>query len=173
MTHPAGEPAQAAEPFPRLDFAPHWQVMNSNLIEILELFSEAGLDWTPVEGEWSARQIVLHLILARYHGPIAGPRDVAHMDQAITNCSTREGIAEELQSSWAMLANFLSDPAKLDAVYDPSGGMDLGYVDEPERYTGHYITYHRFAHDVHHRSTLIGHLSQLGVSLDGHRIRPL
>ncbi len=93
-----------------------------------------------------------------------------------------------------MLARFLRDPAKLDAVYDDGGtpspagpppspllgsveraqaGMDLGYVDQPDRYSGHYIAYHRFAHDLHHRSTLIGYLSQLGVTLDGRRIRPL
>jgi hypothetical protein len=94
-----------------------------------------------------------------------------------------------------MLARYLSDEAKLDAVYEvpadnsstgdrpalpllgsverAKAGMDLGYVDQPEQYTGHYIAYHRFAHDLHHRSTLIDYLSQLGMSLDGHRIRPL
>jgi hypothetical protein len=61
----------------------------------------------------------------------------------------------------------------LGSVERASAGMDLGYVDQLDDYTGHYITYHRFAHDLHHRSTLIGYLSQLGVSLDGHRIRPL
>jgi hypothetical protein len=29
------------------------------------------------------------------------------------------------------------------------------------------------AHDLHHRSTIIGHMAQLGISLDGHRVRPL
>jgi hypothetical protein len=162
-----------SEPFPHLDFAPHWKTMNTNLIEIVELFSEEGLDWIPREGEWSARQIVVHLNLARYHGPIAEPKDLAHIDEAIIHSNTVGGIADELRISWAMLERFLSDPAKLDAVYDPSGDMDLAYVDEPESYTGHYIAYHRFAHDLHHRSTLIGHLSQLGTSLDGHRLRPL
>jgi len=147
--------------------------MNTNLIEIVELFPEESLDWIPREGEWSARQILVHLILARYHGPIAGPTDMAHMDEAIVHCNTREGITGELRISWVMLARFLSDPTKLDCVYDSSGGIDRGYVGEPKRYTGHYIAYHRFAHDLHHRSTLVGHLSQLGVPLDGHRIRPL
>jgi hypothetical protein len=160
-------------PFPRLAFAPHWETMNGNLMEIVELFSEDGLDWIPREGEWSARQIFIHLILARYHGPIAGPRDLAHKNEVIITCSTGQGITDELRISWVMLARFLSDPAKLDAVYDSSGGIDNGYVDDPKSYTGHYIAYHRFAHDLHHRSTLIGHLSQLDVSLDGHRIRPL
>jgi hypothetical protein len=186
----------AAE-FARLDFAPGWQTTNDNLIELVDLFTDHTIDWTPREGEWSPRIILMHIIGARYHGPIESPEDMTHHQGGgvIANCRTREGIKQELRTSWEMVARFLSDQAKLDAVYEVGGdsesgaerpapptlgsveraaaGMDLGYVDEPEQYTGHYIAYHRFAHDLHHRSTLIGYLSQLGVSLDGRRIRPL
>jgi hypothetical protein len=180
--------------FPRLDFAPGWQTTNDNLIELVGLFDHKNLDWIPRQGEWSARGIFAHIIGARYHGPIAAAEDLAHLRDLMQNSRTQAGIQRELQLSWEMLARFLSDPAKLDAVYgeerspEPpplptsptlgsveraAAGMDLGYVDRPDRYTGHYIAYHRFAHDLHHRSTVIGYLSRLGVSLDGHRIRPL
>ena len=182
-------------PFPRLDFAPGWQATNDNLVELVDLFDDARLTWVPRPGEWPARVIFAHLIGARYHGPIATPEDIAHLGDLPRLCRTREGIKQELRASWEALAGFLRDPEKLDAVYDSGGsasasqptppppllgsveramaGMDLGYVDEPDRYTGHYIAYHRFAHDLHHRATLIDYLSQLGVSLDGRRIRPL
>ncbi|MGH2632225.1 MAG: hypothetical protein ACRDG3_02340 [Tepidiformaceae bacterium] len=180
--------------FARLDFAPGWQATSDNVVELAGLFDDEQLDWVPRAGEWPARVILFHLVSARYHGPIASPGDVAHMGSIWANCHTREGIEQELRVSWEMLARFLCDEDRLDAVYpggdvaSPSGpppppllgsveramaGMDLGYGDQPEHYTGHYIAYHRFAHDLHHRSTLIDYLSQLGVSLDGHRIRPL
>jgi len=93
------------------------------------------------------------------------PDDMARIGHVPVNCKTKEGLKQELRASWEMLARFLSDPAKLDATYNPYGPVDLRYVDEPEAYTGHYIAYHRFAHDLHHRSTIIGYLAQLGVSL--------
>lgn len=88
------------------------------------------------------------------------------------NCKTKDGIKQELRASWEMVERFLSDPAKLDATYDNTSTDDF-YKRDPEDYTGHYIAYHRFAHDLHHRSTIIGYLAELGVPLDGHRIRPL
>jgi hypothetical protein len=178
--------------YARLDFGPGWETTNHNLIELVDLFDGDKLDWAP-KGEWSARVIYGHLIAARYHGPIPGPDDLARFNGLFAKCATAAGIKEELFSSWAMLASFLSDEARLDALYEDgavagdgeaapasmgsveraAAGLDLGYVDRPERYTGHYIAYHRFAHDLHHRSTLVGYLSELGVTLDGRRIRPL
>lgn len=180
--------------FARLDFGPGWQSTNDHLIELVDLFGPDRLDWTPRQGEWPARGIFAHIVGARYHGPIASPEDIAHMGEIWLQFRTAEGIRREIRLSWEMIARFLRDPVRLDATYDAGSsapaagpgpppmlgsveramaGMDLGYVDEPEEYTGHYIAYHRFAHDLHHRSTLIGYLNQLGVSLDGHRIRPL
>jgi hypothetical protein len=183
-----------SQAYERLDFGPGWQTTNENLIELVDLFQGETLDWTPRAEEWSARTIFAHIIAARYHGPIATANDVARAHDMLRRCSTAEGIKEELRASWAAVASFLSDRTKLDAIYQDRpedreqrragppvmgsversmAGFDLGYVDAPDQYTGHYIAYHRFAHDLHHRSTLIGYLVQLGVSLDGHRIRPL
>jgi uncharacterized damage-inducible protein DinB len=94
------------------------------------------------------------------------------MSDVVMDCRTREGLKKHLRSSWGMVAAFLSDTKKLDAVHEPLTWLAPEYA-EPEVYDGHYITYHRMAHDLHHRSTIIGYLNQLGISLDGHRIRPL
>lgn len=156
---------------PRLDWTAHWRMMNENLIELADLLPDDKLGWAPREGEWTAQLIFAHLILARYFGPIMAPEDMARIGGVPVNCQTKEGIKEELQASWDMLERFLSDEAKLDASYERVG--DEYYEDAPESHDGHYITYHRFAHDLHHRSTIIGYLAQLGVPLDGHRVRPL
>lgn len=180
--------------FARLDFAPGWQTTNANLGELVDLFGGERLLWMPRDGEWPAWVVYAHLIGARYHGPIATAPEMDHLEAILQNCRTAEGIKHELEVSWDMLARFLCDVEKLDATYAPGSpvpasqppappllgsveralrGLDLGYVDRPEQYSGHYIAYHRFAHDLHHRATLIDYLSQLHVSLDGHRIRPL
>jgi len=159
--------------YPRLNFAPHWQTTNENLIELIDLVPDEQLDWAPAPSEWSTRVIVTHIILARYHNPIVPGRDGAQMSDVVIDCRTKEGLKRHLRSSWEMVGSFLSDADKLDAVHEPlTGGLAPEYV-EPEVYDGHYIAYHRMAHDLHHRSTIIGHLNQLGISLDGHRIRPL
>lgn len=157
---------------PRLDWTAHWRTMNENLIELVDLIPDDRLGWTPREGEWIAPLIFTHLILARHFGPIMTPEDTARIGQIPVNCQSKEGIKKELRASWEMLERFLSDEAKLDASYGQSDPNDPFYKNEPD-HSGHYIAYHRFAHDLHHRSTVIGYLAQLGVPLDGHRIRPL
>jgi len=159
--------------YPRLDWTAHWRTMNENFIELVDLLPEDKLAWTPRDGEWPAQLIFAHIILARYFGPIPSPDDAERVGQIPVACQSRAGIQRELQASWEMLERFLSDPAKLDANYGLGDPNDPFYKDEPAEYIGHYIAYHRFAHDLHHRSMIIGYLAQLGVPLDGHRIRPL
>ncbi len=145
--------------------------MNSNLLELVDLFPADKLDWVPREREWAVPTIFTHMVMARYMGPLATPEWMARVGEVPPKCRTKDGIKDELQRSWVGLERFLSDRAKLDATYDLGSGDDY-YKDEPV-HTGHYLLFHRFAHDLHHRSTIIGYLAQLGVPLDGHRIRPL
>jgi hypothetical protein len=156
-----------------LNFAPYWEMNNANLIELIDLVPEEQLDWSPAPREWSIRVIATHIILARHHNPIVPGRDGAQTSDVVLDCRTKEGIKRHLRTSWEMVATFLSDREQLDSVHEPlTGGPAPEYV-EPEVYDGHYVAYHRMAHDLHHRSTIIGHLGQLGISLDGHRVRPL
>jgi len=159
--------------YQRLNFAPYWEMTNDNLIELVDLLPEEKLDWAPEPTEWSTRVIVTHIILARYHNPIVPGREGAQMSDVVMDCRTKEGIKKHLRSSWEMVAAFLSNPELLDSRHEPlTGGLAPEYI-EPEVYDGHYIAYHRMAHDLHHRSTIVGHLGKLGISLDGRRIRPL
>lgn len=156
---------------PRLDWAPHWRTMNANLAGLAGLIPEERFEWAPAPGEWSAQLILAHIVLARYHGPIMQPADMARIGTVPPACKTIPGAQEELRASFAMVERFIGDQSKLDATYDNTGTEF--YASEPARYDGHYIAYHRFAHDLHHRSTLIGFFNQWGVSLDGNWIRPL
>lgn len=158
--------------YPRLNFAPHWQMTNENLIDLIDLISEEQLDWSPAPTEWSIRVIVTHMILARYHNPIVPAPGGQQASDVVLECRTKGGLMRRLRSSWEMVVAFLSDPAKLDAVYEPLTAGAPEYI-EPDVYDGHYVAYHRMAHDLHHRSTIIGYLNQLGISLQGRRIRPL
>src|SRR5438093_8852047 len=155
-----------------LKIAPYWQMTNDNLIDLMELVPEEKLDWTPAPGEWSTRVILTHIILARYHDQIVPGREGAEISEVVMDCRTKEGLKKHLASSWQMVAEFLSDPAKLDATHEPLTASAPEYI-EPPVCDGHYIAYHRMALDIHHRSTIIGHLTQLGISLDAHRVRPL
>jgi len=157
--------------YQRLNFAPHWEMNNANLIELIGLVPEDKLDWSPSPGEWSIKVITTHIVLARSHHIIAPDANAAQISTTVADCQTKEGLQRQLARSWEMVATLLADRAKLDAIHVPPGG-DPMYLD-PELYDGHYVAYHRMAHDLHHRSTIIGYLGQIGISLDGRRVRPL
>ncbi len=158
--------------YARLDIARHWATMNDHLIDLVDLIPDEKLEWSPREGEWGFQRVLQHLILARYHGPIMDGRDEgATISAAVAGTQTKEGIKEQLRHSWEIVAEFLSNGERLDAEYEPHV---LGeYQREPERYDGHYVAYHRLAHDLHHRGTVLDYLGQLGISLEGLMIRPL
>jgi uncharacterized damage-inducible protein DinB len=158
--------------YARLNFGPYWEMNNANLIELIDLVPDDKLDWSPSPEEWGIKRIALHIILARYHYPIAPNLDGAEMQKIVLDCQTKEGLKEHLASSWQMVAALLADEEKLDALQTPLTANAPDY-NEPEVYDGHYVAYHRMAHDLHHRSTIIGYLGQLGISLEGHRVRPL
>ncbi len=147
--------------------------MNSNLIDIVGLVPEDKLDWTPAPTEWSIRVIVVHIILARHHHVAAQGAPPDFISTVIQESRTREGLQRHLASSWDLLDSLLSDEAKLNATYESPVDSGPEYVGDPEVYDGHYVAYHRFAHDLHHRSTLMGHIRQLEIPIADHLIRPL
>lgn len=155
-----------------LKIARYWLMTNDNLAELIDLVPEEKLDWSPAANEWSIRVIVTHMILARYHDPIVPGQDTPDIQAVVLNCRTKDGLKRQLRASWEMVAAFLSDPARLDTVHEPLTANAPEY-NEPDVYDGHYVAFHRMAHDLHHRSTIIGHLGRLGISLEGHRVRPL
>ena len=111
-----------------LKIAPYWQMTNDNLIDLMELVPEEKLDWTPAPGEWSTRVILTHIILARYHDQIVPGREGAEISEVVMDCRTKEGLKKHLASSWQMVAEFLSDPAKLDATHEPLTASAPEYI---------------------------------------------
>jgi hypothetical protein len=157
--------------YARLNFGPHWEMNNANLIDLIDLVPDDKLDWSPAPGEWSIKVITTHIILARSRHIVDPGANAARISATVADCQTKDGLQRQLRVSWETVASLLKDQARLDALYGPPEG-DPMYLD-PEVYDGHYVAYHRMAHDLHHRSTIIGHMAQLGISLEGHRVRPL
>ena len=56
------------------------------------------------------------------------------------------------------MLRFLSDPAKLDGIYDRTWAAG-----QTERFTGHSIAFHLLEHDIHHRANIIDYLALLGI----------
>ncbi len=153
---------------PALDIAPFWADLNDQLIELVDLVPDDRLDWAPDPGEWGCRRLALHIAGGRDHWMANAVRDGEPLPDWRPD-ATRHELKEHLQRSWERLARFISDPARLNAEYGPPGG-DPEYLD-PARFTGHYIAYHRFAHDIHHRAGLLDRLAQLGIDVPAERRR--
>lgn len=157
--------------FPRVDIVRHWKMMNDHLVGLVDLIPADNFNWSPREGEWDFQMVLSHLNIARYFGPIIDGLDHGSLlSDAVREAQTKEGIKSQLARSWEVLAAFLADSKRLDAVYENPSADD---ANEPHIYDGHYIAYHRLAHDLHHRGTVIDYLGQLGVSLEANWIRPL
>jgi hypothetical protein len=161
-----------AKTYPLLNIVPHWATMNANLVDIVDLIPDDALDWAPAPSHWSMRVIIVHIILARHHHLMAPGAPPDYMPSVINDSRTKAGLQKHLVTSWELLEGLITDQAKLDALYEPPSS-DPDYSLEPSPYDGHYIAYHRFAHDIHHRSTLLGHMRQVGIPIAGHLIRPL
>src|SRR3972149_1633941 len=99
--------------YPRLNFAPYWEMTNDNLIELIDLVPEEKLDWSPGPREWSIRVITTHIILARHHNPIVPAREGAQTSDVVLDCRTKEGLGQHLRSAWGMVAAPRSDRGQL------------------------------------------------------------
>jgi uncharacterized damage-inducible protein DinB len=149
-----------------------WADLNNHLMELVELIPHAQLDQTPRAGEWSCRELIVHIAAARYHWMTYAVKDGGVTPPSLYDATTSDDLRQHLRNSWQRLARFISNPAKLDALYAPPP-HDPSYAD-PVRFTGHYIAYHRLAHDIHHRAGLLDRLTELGLALpESRRRRPL
>ena len=159
---------------PPLEITEHWRDLNDHLIELVDLIPDDRLDWSPAEGQWGCRALILHIAAAREHWlntAVEDGRFVADVER-LGDSATKDDMRSALASSWARLELFLDDQSMLDAIYAPPPG-DPAYVD-PERFDGHFIAFHRLVHDAHHRADVIHLLTELGVELPpGRRRRPL
>lgn len=150
--------------YPPLDVVPIWARLNEELIKLVDYVPDNKMNWSPQEGLWSLRGIVLHIALARYNWM---GRDIENEDESaraeggrrlLEAGQTKDGMKEQLSLSWQRLERFLSDPAKVAAEY--SGTHEDG---TPQSHSGHWIAYHLLEHDIHHRADIFHYLALLGV----------
>jgi uncharacterized damage-inducible protein DinB len=162
----------SGEAYAPLAIGGFWADLNDHLVELVDMIPQEQLDQTPSDGEWSCRQWIAHIAAARYHWMTHAVKDGGAMPRSLFEARTTEELRQHLQDSWQRIAAFIAEPAKLDALYSPPP-HDPSYAD-PERFTGHYIAYHRLAHDIHHRADLLDLLAELGLALpESRRRRPL
>jgi uncharacterized damage-inducible protein DinB len=159
----------AATTFVPLTVGPFWADLNEHLCQLVALVPEDRLDDAP-EGEWGVRDVARHIVAARDHWMANAVHDGAPLERRPSTGSTE--LQEALRASWERIAAFVSSADALAAQYQPPPN-DPEYVDPPA-YTGHYIAFHRLAHDVHHRAQLLDRLRALGIEVPASiRRRPL
>jgi uncharacterized damage-inducible protein DinB len=159
--------------FAAVNVGPHWARLNDHLIELVNCIPDDKLEWSPRPEQWNARGMLLHIVGARHHWLENAVHDGEETPDILAGGKTKDGVQEQLRLSWERLARFLSDSAKLAALYEPAP-FDPRYADEPDVFDGHYIAYHRLVHDAHHRADLIHLLGAAGVALpEERRRRPL
>jgi len=140
--------------FASLDIVPVWARMNEGLIKLVDYIPEDKLDWSPKEGLWNLRGIVIHISMARHNWMAHDVKDGEETPNVLRDGQTKEGMKGQLQLSWDRMERFLADPTKLAAVY--SGRFD-------DALTGHWLAYHGLEHDIHHRADVFHYLALLGI----------
>ena len=157
----------AGTTFPSLDIVPYWGRLNDGLATLIDYLPDDKLDWSPHEGLWSLRGIVLHIALARHNwmgstvqDGLDGPNRTSAeaVQQLLVEGQTKDGMRKHLALSWERVQRFLSDPTKLAKAYteiDPDGTK--------RTLDGHWIAFHLLEHDVHHRADIFHYLALLGV----------
>jgi uncharacterized damage-inducible protein DinB len=142
--------------FPPLDVVPFWSGLNDQLIELLDVIPDDQMNWSPKPELWNFRGILIHINNTRHNWLNSVVKDGQPTPDVLQQGQTREGLREQFGVSWARLERFLSDPARLDAMYEDDW-------DGPVRLSGHWIACHLFEHDVHHRADVFHYLALLGI----------
>lgn len=147
----------------------YWADLNEHLCDLVALVPPGRLDESP-EGEWGAREVARHIVGGREHwlaNSLGRERGRIPAEDA-----DGSELQAALRGSWGRIASFLADAEALDRDYEPPAG-DPPYVDPPE-FRGHYVAFHRLAHDVHHRAQLLDRIRDLGIEVpEAIRRRPL
>ncbi|MBT5775154.1 MAG: hypothetical protein HOH95_12345 [Dehalococcoidia bacterium] len=155
--------------FVPIEVGPYWADLNEHLCDLVALVPPDRLDEAPV-GEWGVREVAHHIVGGRDHW-LANSLGRERGEMPSANAGVEE-LQGELRASWERVASFLGDAEALDREYEPPAG-DPPYVDPPE-FRGHYVAFHRLAHDVHHRAQLLDRIRDLGLEVpEAIRRRPL
>ncbi|MCH7954098.1 MAG: DinB family protein [Chloroflexi bacterium] len=143
---------------PRIDIAERWGRMNDTLVALVDYVPDDKLNWSPREGLWNFRGILLHTIMTRHNWLHGFVRDGEGETDVLGKVRSKEDIRRALRESWERVHRFLSDDDKLAGFYqwdDPKPGDDGA--------TGHWVAFHLLDHDIHHRADIFHYLSELGI----------
>ena len=140
---------------PRLDISPHWATVQRDLLRIVDLVPDDKIDWSPKEGLWNFRGILIHVSDARDRWLASRVIDGDPYPNIWTTARTKADLTRELARTWDRMGRFLANQSQLDATYD------VDYHDEDP--SGHWIAFHLLEHDVHHRAELMQRLALLDV----------
>lgn len=146
-----------AESFPRLDIAPHWQGVQDDLLRIVDLIPVDKLNWSPKDGLWNSRGILIHVADARDGWLARTVEDGDPYPNIWTTVRGRADLKRELIRTFERLQRFLSNQAQLEASYSDD------WDGETVTISGHWIAFHLLEHDVHHRAELLQRLALLDV----------
>ena len=136
-----------------IDITPTWARFNADLIRLVDYIPDDKLNWSPKEGLWNYRGILIHIASARDNWLGHTVNDGVEVADVWQTVRTKAEVQAVYARTWDRVATFLGDAAKLDATYE----------DEPVPVTGHWIAFHLLEHDVHHRADIFHYLALLGI----------
>jgi uncharacterized damage-inducible protein DinB len=140
--------------FSRIDIAPTWARFNNELIRLVDYVPDDKINWSPREGLWNFRGILLHIAATRDGWLGRDVKDGVDAPDVWRTVRTKAEIQQAYRRTWERLEAFLHDAEKLDATYTNDRG---------EMATGHWIAFHLLEHDIHHRADIFHYLALLGI----------
>ena len=143
--------------YPPLDVTPIWERVNDDMIEIVDLFGDENINWSPTPERWNARGILLHCVIGRFGISGAVIQDAKPNPEILKEGQTTEGLKSQLRASWQRLAEFVGNEKLL------AGEYDVPYRDKTAKLSGHWLAFGLLEHDIHHRGELVGLLDLLGI----------
>lgn len=143
--------------YPPLDITSIWERVNDDMIEIVDLFDDENINWSPTPQRWNARGILLHCVTGRFGISGAVIQDARPNPEILKEGLTKEGLKSQLRVSWRRLAKFVGNERPLADEYDAP------YQDKTAKLTGHWPAFGLLEHDIHHRGELVGLLDLLGI----------
>jgi uncharacterized damage-inducible protein DinB len=147
--------------FPRVDLSPHWQSVQESLLHLIDVIPNDKLNFTPREGLWNSRGILIHVADTRDRWLAERVQDGEPYPNIWLTARTKDDLGGEMARTFERLQRFLRDQAQLDATY--RFVWDDGSVEHLEERTGHWIAFHLLEHDIHHRAELMQRLALLGI----------
>lgn len=138
---------------PGLVIAEYWAQLNDDLVTLVDSVPDDKLDWAPRPELYPMWRILRHIAGCRdgWLGDVVG--DGIEAPDVHETVHTRADVQQAYRRTWARIAAFLGDPARLDASYEDDGRV----ID------GHWIAFHLLEHDIHHRGDLLHYLALLGI----------